>query len=1128
MALGTLELGSLGSGRTITSSLMGPGGTERTGRPSGRGGLSSFAHDNEYVEELELVRNHVLVKPDMRKGELRQLHRPKLPRRVFKSNENVPWQFQIQLNKNQQRGSAAGTAASGKGGMPGALLPQAKIRNEADLSPMEGTLVLLEYSEENPPIMMSKGMTCKIVNYYRGDRSKCPISVGGGDRPTRKKKHGDKAQDAGALKGGSGKVEKPPRLEGPGSENTMDLIGKVRMKNKTASVAGTGGSNDSTSTNPQKKSKESPVKFLPEGVTEILHSKVHGPFIGGVKEGVTQTGLIANVFAAPIFEQEARPTDFLMILGKRMGLVGGRGKLGVVLRPIPSSIFCVGQVEPRVKVFAPGSTLEKDFMGKFTSYQIAKGLQRMQAKENCGLKIDEIDDKIFPNTEKLVKNTLRQRIKEVAQYDKNTQIWTLKKEGEGDFNGVEALGRQVPPEWVSAYEMACAAVRRLRDLGIIQLCSESNSATNVTAAMVYLSGEIGAARERKEALSKRSKAQNKGKQTDFYSKADEKLKTIWKDLKRKGDVARYIHEELLLSPWHLTSEFIDVHKHEHGTGMMGLTGLGDPSGRTEAFNFLRVADARPNKAPGNNTDGALNTRIKKITGTENDLRKLNMKQMAEILRSYSMGMQDISRLKRWDRVHVIRDLSTKAASDKMGDGFERYARGEKEKLSEQRERYRNRIQVIWEKQRAALTTDAGHYDIKKNSEGATDTPSNTQKVIEEDSDDDSDFFDDFEKEEGERGDLIDLQRQHKEERIANAVPVANLKKQSFNKDRKVIRRKITKKHPDGTEKVHFKFIVQPAEVEKMIGLKKKKESKFNADEDDRKRKKKKKLKQDYFSESFINVNNANIGHALFEDDDEEPNRAQPAPRRKVQSSRRKPVSDDSPVRVRKPPKKKPNSQKLSHKRMQKRKRADEEKAAKRKGNSNRRERGSARERMPHVIMADRLEQIRSDCEKRDLISPFLRPVDKRKYPKYYEVISNPIDLQTIRDKIQRYEYKHVDSFISDFEVMMNNAVKFNGVGSSLGTEATSVYEFVKNTVAQSRADFDDMERAVREQMQNSGRKKGSSASSPKNAHTGEKDRKPGKSTSANVNLGGTTVYLGDDLKSSLQFDAAASKNNDGS
>jgi hypothetical protein len=75
-ALGTLGLGG-GRGRTITSSLMGPGGTERTGRPSRHMGTASI-HDTEYVEQLPLVSNHTLVKADLSKVELRQYHRPKV------------------------------------------------------------------------------------------------------------------------------------------------------------------------------------------------------------------------------------------------------------------------------------------------------------------------------------------------------------------------------------------------------------------------------------------------------------------------------------------------------------------------------------------------------------------------------------------------------------------------------------------------------------------------------------------------------------------------------------------------------------------------------------------------------------------------------------------------------------------------------------------------------------------------------------------------------------------------------------------------------------------------------------------------------------------------------------------
>ena len=68
----------------------------------------------------------------------------------------------------------------------------------------------------------------------------------------------------------------------------------------------------------------------------------------------------------------------------------------------------------------------------------------------------------------------------------------------------------------------------------------------------------------------------------------------------------------------------------------------------------------------------MNAQIKKIAGTQNDRRKLTMKQMASLLRSYGMKDKQIAALKRWDRVHVIHDLSTKAASDGMGDELERF------------------------------------------------------------------------------------------------------------------------------------------------------------------------------------------------------------------------------------------------------------------------------------------------------------------------------------------------------------------------------------------------------------------------------------------------------------------------
>ncbi len=73
-----------------------------------------------------------------------------------------------------------------------------------------------------------------------------------------------------------------------------------------------------------------------------------------------------------------------------------------------------------------------------------------------------------------------------------------------------------------------------------------------------------------------------------------------------------------------------------------------------------------------------------------------MKEMARILaEEYNVQQKYIDTLARWDRVHMIRELSTKAASDNAGDGMERYARGEKVKLRDKIDSYKRRIQEIW-------------------------------------------------------------------------------------------------------------------------------------------------------------------------------------------------------------------------------------------------------------------------------------------------------------------------------------------------------------------------------------------------------------------------------------------------
>ena len=107
-AMGTLQLGG-GKGRTITSSLMGPGGTERTGRPSRHQGSSS-AHDAEFIEQLDMVYNHVFSKPELSVVELRQYHRPKLPKGFVRRERS--WQFQIRYIPSTKKADSTSNPSS--------------------------------------------------------------------------------------------------------------------------------------------------------------------------------------------------------------------------------------------------------------------------------------------------------------------------------------------------------------------------------------------------------------------------------------------------------------------------------------------------------------------------------------------------------------------------------------------------------------------------------------------------------------------------------------------------------------------------------------------------------------------------------------------------------------------------------------------------------------------------------------------------------------------------------------------------------------------------------------------------------------------------------------------------------
>lgn len=204
-------------------------------------------------------------------------------------------------------------------------------------------------------------------------------------------------------------------------------------------------------------------------------------------------------------------------------------------------------------------------------------------------------------------------------------------------------------------------------------------------------------------------------------------------------------------------------------------------------------------------------------------------------------------------------------------------------------------------------------------------------------------------------------------------------------------------NPDGSQTITFEFIVEKSKVDEII-------TKLKTGSDDSKKKKDKHHDVDDDDEACV-------GHAFWEDEDNEKKFSKKLgikmkkTRLGKQKTGPKKASHNKTTNI-----VKYTHEKKKEDRKKKRQTLQEERELykpqhKTKGTSNRKERGAARDRMPHVILSDRLELIRASVEARPNAVAFHKPVNREHYPRYYEMIPQPIDLQSIREKNRKYDYK---------------------------------------------------------------------------------------------------------------------------
>ncbi|KAJ3588964.1 hypothetical protein NHX12_009816 [Muraenolepis orangiensis] len=80
--------------------------------------------------------------------------------------------------------------------------------------------------------------------------------------------------------------------------------------------------------------------------------------------------------------------------------------------------------------------------------------------------------------------------------------------------------------------------------------------------------------------------------------------------------------------------------------------------------------------------------------------------------------------------------------------------------------------------------------------------------------------------------------------------------------------------------------------------------------------------------------------------------------------------------------------------------------------------------------------------------PFHHPVNKKFVPDYYKVIVSPMDLENLRKNISKHKYQNRDTFLHEVTLVHGNSIKYNGSASPYTKTALDIVNVCRQTLAE--------------------------------------------------------------------------------
>lgn len=792
----------------------------------------------------------------------------------------------------------------------------------------------------------------------------------------------------------------------------------------------------------KKNANDNPLLRHDDGENMLLERTDDSPFVlGDIEPGKTIQAIDNNLFRSPIFKHTVAETDFLIVKNGNKAYI----------REIPT-IYTVGQIQPKMEVPAPNSKVANEYIKRRLQSYIFKLFMKKSTGQR--LKINDVMS-LFPGSSE---TSIRKRLKECADFQRggnDSGWWTIKDQSQ--FPNEDDLRNMCTPEDACLYESMLAGHYRLQAAGVTRF-------TTITPPFT-------------QAL---------------------------QQLEEKADVetqkaAHVLEEELQLTPWNLTENFINS---SQGKGMLQLTGLGDPSGgRGEAFSYVKMPQKGSTKS--HKEKDAL-PKVQ-VTGTDADLRKLSLENARLVLLKFGVPEDHIQRLERWKRIALVRQKSSEAAA--QGEAkMNKFARGARYTLTQQYAQHQEQIQMIFDNQIRALSDPNPEYSDEEADSEDEEEVEHFGKELENmiDTDQKKRKRNSLAEERAERYELEkflkdEIYTEHQPTKSDTPAP-PNQTTESLEGVKRFVKRTVTTCNPDGTKSERVEIVTDPEQIETCLAREREKrrsgiprrlkQALSPEDEEERNkiRREKRRLQEqlrrlrknrekqeEYKQKMALGLDNSDEvtanskfkcgacnmwGHMrtnrncpLYSESNRENNSELTYNPDQIKVKGNKLVFSKDVIKNSFP------QLKIKIKKQDIGLEGEEDYLA--KSAKRRRRTGNSG---AQVAFSNLLEKVLNKLKAHQCAPPFSKPVPvNMKYaPDYYKVIKEPMDLSTIRSKIRAFHYSSRTEFMNDMKLMIDNCYIYNkDRNPHLLPMADAIYEAAETALEELEPEITDLETELR-------------------------------------------------------------------